>query len=96
MIDIFDKLTELGQMDDTQVRSKYGTSTSRVKKVLKVLLLEQLQDDQKNSGKPKYGKRKGKSSDSEGEPQKVGSNPTETPDSRGSTKGGSSKKPPVQ
>lgn len=61
-MDIFDKIGEVSQMDDGEIRKKFGTNLGTVQKVLKGLLLEQLQEEQKNnSSKPKYGKYKKKS-----------------------------------
>jgi len=58
-------------MDEGEIRKKYGSNLPTVQKVLKGLLFEQLQDEQKNnSSKPKYGKYKKKSEPEIKEPPK--------------------------
>ena len=65
-MDIFEKIGEVSTMDDSEIRKRFGTNLSTVQKVLKGLLLEQLQEEQKsNSSKPKYGKYSKKKSESE-------------------------------
>jgi hypothetical protein len=65
-MDIFEKIGEVSTMDDSEIRKRFGTNLSTVQKVLKGLLLEQLQEEQNsNSSKPKYGKYSKKKSEPE-------------------------------
>ena len=79
-MDIFEKIGEVSQMDEGEIRKRFGTNLPTVQKVLKGLLLEQLQEEQKNnSSKPKYGKYKKKESSESKETPKT----PQTPGSQG-------------
>lgn len=48
MADIFETLVAVKTMNDADVKAKFGTSSSNVRKVLKALLMEQMADEEKN------------------------------------------------
>jgi hypothetical protein len=76
-MDIFEKIGEVSQMDEGEIRKRFGTNLPTVQKVLKGLLLEQLQEEQKNnSSKPKYGKYKKKGESEPKETQKSSQSPS--------------------
>ena len=52
MTDILETLVAVKTMDEADVKAKYGTSSSNVKKVLKVLLMDQMAEEE-NSRKEK-------------------------------------------
>jgi hypothetical protein len=45
MADILETLVEVKTMDEADVKAKFGTSSSNVKKVLKALLMEEMASD---------------------------------------------------
>ena len=51
MVDILETLLNVSQMEEKEVKNKYKTSSSAVKKVLKALLLEELVEEAKSETK---------------------------------------------
>jgi transcription initiation factor IIE alpha subunit len=67
MADILETLVEVKTMDETDVKAKFGTSSSNVKKVLKALLMEEMAseiDRPKRHRQPKAAAQKGVSTQS--------------------------------
>lgn len=61
MADILETLVAVKTMDEADVKAKFGTSSSNVRKVLKALLIDQMADEE-NVRKEK-AKRKPKKAD---------------------------------
>ena len=70
MADILETLVAVKTMDEADVKAKFGTSSSNVRKVLKALLIDQMADEE-NTRKEK-ATRKPKKADVE---PPVGSSP---------------------
>lgn len=76
MVDIFEKIGEVSGMADTDIKVKFGTNRVTVQKVLKGLLLEQLQEEQLRNNTPSNYSKYKKKEVSETPPKNTGSSGT--------------------